>query len=162
VAPFFLYDRSLKINIRCGFVSQLYNRHMIYRPVPDYHMHTPRCNHATGTVMEYAQAAITAGLREIGMSDHSPMPDDFDKPWRMDRSELSDYLSEVEQARVSVKEKLDIRVGLEADFHRGPEAYVAAMIASYDWDYVIGSVHYIGAWGFDNPDTNPDLGYLED
>ena len=103
--------------------------------------------------MEYAQAAITAGLREIGMSDHSPMPDDFDKPWRMDRSELSDYLSEVEQARDSVKEKLDIRVGLEADFHPGTEAYVAEMIASYDWDYVIGSVHYIGDWGFDNPDT---------
>jgi len=116
-------------------------------------MHTPRCNHATGTVMEYAQAAIDAGLNEIGMSDHSPMPDGFDKPWRMDRSELPDYLLEVEQARDSVKDRLTLRIGLEADFHPGTEPYVAEMIDSYNWDYVIGSVHYIGDWGFDNPDT---------
>ncbi|WP_241696894.1 histidinol-phosphatase HisJ [Mariprofundus sp. KV] len=126
---------------------------MTYRPLPDYHMHTPRCNHATGTVMEYVQAAIDAGLNEIGMSDHSPMPDGFDKPWRMDRSELPDYLLEVEQARDAVKVRLTVRIGLEADFHPGTEPYVAEMIDSYNWDYVIGSVHYIGDWGFDNPDT---------
>lgn len=27
------------------------------------------------------------------------------------------------------------------------------MIEAHDWDYVIGSVHYIGDWGFDNPDN---------
>jgi len=126
---------------------------MTYRPVPDYHMHTPRCNHAIGDVADYTAAAIKAGLKEIGMSDHSPMPDDYDKPWRMDRTELAGYLDEVEQARDAVKNNLALRVGLEADFHPGTEAYVKEMIASYDWDYVIGSVHYIGDWGFDNPDT---------
>jgi len=126
---------------------------MIYRPVPDYHMHTPRCNHATGDVAEYATAAIKAGLSEIGMSDHSPMPDDYDKPWRMDRADLPDYLQEVEQVRDNVEGRLSLRVGLEADFHPGTETYVAEMIGSYEWDYVIGSVHYIGDWGFDNPDT---------
>jgi len=126
---------------------------MIYQPVPDYHMHTPRCNHAIGDVAEYAAAAIEAGFTEIGMSDHSPMPDNYDKPWRMDRSELAGYLQEVEQVRDAVKDRLALRVGLEADFHPGTETYVADMIASYDWDYVIGSVHYIADWGFDNPDT---------
>lgn len=125
---------------------------MPYLPVPDYHMHTPRCNHATGTVAEYAQAAVDAGLREIGMSDHSPMPGGFDKPWRMDRSELQHYLQEVEQARELFADRLTIRIGLEADFHPGSEAYVQDLIAAYDWDYIIGSVHYIGDWGFDNPD----------
>ncbi len=125
---------------------------MRFQPIPDYHMHTPRCNHAIGSVVEYAQAAIDAGLTEIGMSDHSPMPDGFDKPWRMDRSELADYFDEVERARDTFAGRLTIRIGLEADFHPGTEAYVEAMIAAYDWDYVIGSVHYIGDWGFDNPD----------
>lgn len=125
---------------------------MKFSPVPDYHMHTPRCNHATGSVHDYAQAAVDAGLKEIGMSDHSPMPGGFDKPWRMDRSELEHYLDEVERARDAFADRLTIRVGLEADFHPGTESYVAAMIASYDWDYVIGSVHYIDDWGFDNPD----------
>lgn len=127
--------------------------HMSFNPVPDYHMHTPRCNHAIGCVQEYADAAIRKGLHEIGMSDHSPMPDDFDKAWRMDRSEIPDYLSEVEHVRDVCKGQLDVRIGLEADFHPGTEDYVKAMLASYDWDYVIGSVHYIDDWGFDNPDT---------
>lgn len=126
---------------------------MSFHPVPDYHMHTPRCNHATGSVQEYADAAIRMGLKEIGMSDHSPMPNDYDKPWRMDRSEMPDYLSEVEHTRDTCKGQLDVRIGLEADFHPGTESYVEEMIASYPWDYVIGSVHYIGDWGFDNPDT---------
>ncbi len=125
---------------------------MHFKPVPDYHMHTPRCNHATGSIMEYAQAAVDAGLSEIGMSDHSPMPGDFDKAWRMHRCELDGYIEEVEQARDAFSDRLNIRFGLEADFHPGTESYVADMIASYDWDYVIGSVHYIGEWGFDNPD----------
>ncbi len=125
---------------------------MHYLPVPDYHMHTPRCNHAKGSVRDYADAAIKLGLTEIGMSDHSPMPGGFDKQWRMDQSELPSYLSEIEQTRDAVSDQLTVRIGLEADFHPGTEDYVRTMIASYNWDYVIGSVHYIGNWGFDNPD----------
>jgi len=127
-------------------------------------MHTPRCNHATGSVHEYAEAAIAAGLTEIGMSDHSPMPGGFDKAWRMDRSELDGYIAEVEQAREAFSGRLTIRFGLEADFHPGTESYVKDMIAACDWDYIIGSVHYIGDWGFDNPDCIQiwDMWHIED
>lgn len=128
---------------------------MQYLPVPDYHMHTPRCNHAIGTIAEYAEAALLVGLGEIGMSDHSPMPEGFDE-WRMRRSELQDYRDEVEAAKMAFAGRLHIRVGLEADFLPGTEAYVESMLKEYRWDYVIGSVHYIGSeadkWGFDNPD----------
>jgi len=126
---------------------------MPYQPVPDYHMHTPRCNHAIGTVADYANAAVQLGLKEIGMSDHSPMPGDFDKDWRMNDSELPDYLAEVRAVRDQFASRLTLRLGLEADYHPGTEAYVQNMIDASDWDYVIGSVHYIGDWGFDNPDT---------
>ncbi|HKI62476.1 MAG TPA: histidinol-phosphatase HisJ family protein [Mariprofundaceae bacterium] len=126
---------------------------MPYQPVPDYHMHTPRCNHAIGAVSDYAQAAVQLGLKEIGMSDHSPMPGGFDKDWRMAGNELPGYLEEVRAAREQFAGKLTIRLGLEADFHPGSETYVQDMINASDWDYVIGSVHYIGDWGFDNPDT---------
>jgi len=125
---------------------------MHYYPVPDYHMHTPRCHHAKGDVREYAQAAIKAGLTEIGMSDHSPMPEAFHDAWRMDMQELTNYQREVEAVRDEVSETLTVRVGLEADFRPGSESYVAGLIDSYDWDYVIGSVHYIGDWDFDNPE----------
>jgi len=125
---------------------------MKYQPIPDYHMHTPRCNHAVGEVREYAEMAIQRGLQEIGMSDHSPMPGGFDAAWRMGLSELPDYLREVESVRDEFSAKLTVRVGLEADFHPGTEDAVQAMIDGYAWDYVMGSVHYIGDWAFDNPD----------
>ena len=129
---------------------------MRFAPVPDYHMHTPRCHHAIGSVREYAEAALRIGLNEIGMSDHSPMPGGFDAAWRMDRSELTDYLAEVEAVRNEFSGRLTVRIGLEADFHPGSESYVRDMIEAYPWDYVIGSVHYLGDWGFDNPDNLDD------
>ncbi|OIO70589.1 MAG: histidinol phosphatase [Zetaproteobacteria bacterium CG1_02_49_23] len=125
---------------------------MRFESVPDYHMHTPRCNHATGNVMDYCQAALNVGLKEIGMSDHSPMPGGFDAAWRMANNELPDYLAEVENARDTLAGRLDVRIGIEADFHPGTENAVSGMIQAYAWDYVIGSVHYIGDWAFDNPD----------
>jgi len=125
---------------------------MKYYPIPDYHMHTPRCNHAIGTVQDYADAAILHDMKEIGMSDHSPMPGGFDAAWRMDLAEMPDYLREVEDVRDAMKDKLIVRVGLEADFYPSTEAAVQSMIDGYGWDYVMGSVHYIGDWAFDNPD----------
>jgi len=116
-------------------------------------MHTPRCNHAIGTIADYAAAAVQLGLKEIGMSDHSPMPGGFDKRWRMRDDELAGYLEELEAARERFAGQLTLRRGLEADFHPGSESYVEDMLAANDWDYVIGSVHYIGDWAFDNPDS---------
>jgi histidinol-phosphatase (PHP family) len=80
------------------------------------------------------------------------MPDEFADNWRMSRAELPDYLREVEEVRDAFAGELTVRIGLEADFRPGCEAYLEEMIASYPWDYVIGSVHYVGDWSFDNPD----------
>lgn len=47
----------------------------------DYHTHTPLCLHASGTPQEYVQAAVRAGLREYGISDHAPMPGEPFDDW---------------------------------------------------------------------------------
>lgn len=38
----------------------------------NYHMHTKRCMHASGSDEDYVLAAIEGGYEEIGFSDHSP------------------------------------------------------------------------------------------
>jgi histidinol-phosphatase (PHP family) len=38
----------------------------------------------------------------------------------------------------------------EADFIPGHEAELESILRRYDWDYVIGSVHFIDGWGFDD------------
>lgn len=124
------------------------NRHKL---ICDYHMHTPLCGHAEGAPEEYAAQAVKAGLKEIGFSDHAPF---VVKPLpgiTMKMEELPVYHKMIEQVREQFKDQLSIRVGIEADFISGYEAKTKAMLKAYPYDYVIGSVHFIKDWGFDDP-----------
>jgi histidinol-phosphatase (PHP family) len=116
----------------------------------DYHLHTPLCGHATGAPRDYVLAAQKAGLAEIGFSDHNPMPTQFDN-WRMAPDQLPEYLGLVEEARREFPD-YPIRLGLECDFIPGKEDHIRHLAAQADWDYLIGSVHYISdGWDVDNP-----------
>lgn len=115
-------------------------------------MHTPLCRHAAGTPVEYARAGLEKGLSGVCFTDHAPMPAWFDPASRMRRDELPRYLEMVLEARDAVGDRLEVLVGLEADFHPGTERWVADLVDEYAWDYVIGSVHYLGAWPLDHPD----------
>lgn len=111
----------------------------------DYHMHTPRCKHAAGPMEAYVERGIALGLREIGFSDHNPLPNGLAGNVRMDESELDDYVADVLRLRERYRGRIDVKLGIEMDYLEGLEAYCAAMIARYPWDYVIGSVHYLDA-----------------
>jgi histidinol-phosphatase (PHP family) len=115
-------------------------------------MHTPLCHHAEGWPGEYAAVAVERGLQEIGFSDHNPMAEPFDD-WRMAIGDLPRYLEEVETARAAYAGQLTIRLGLECDFLAGREAWIEELAGKADWDYFIGSVHYIDdEWAIDDPD----------
>jgi histidinol-phosphatase (PHP family) len=115
----------------------------------DYHMHTPLCRHASGTPEEYVAAARAAGLAEIGFSDHSPMPSYYDD-WRMLAEELPQYFDWIAAARAAAGD-MPVRAALEVDWLEGGEPWIADLASRAPWDYLIGSVHYIGEWNFDNP-----------
>ena len=38
----------------------------------NYHTHTTRCHHATGSDEEFVLSAIKGGYQELGFSDHTP------------------------------------------------------------------------------------------
>lgn len=116
----------------------------------DYHIHTPLCRHAEGWPVDYAQAALERGLDEIGFADHNPMPEPFDD-WRMNLDELPRYIEAVREAREKFP-SLAIRLGLEVDYLAGREPWIEQLAAMADWDFFIGSVHYIApGWDVDNP-----------
>jgi len=116
----------------------------------DHHIHTPLCHHAQGTPAEYARAALERGIGEIGFSDHNPMPEQFDE-WRMAIGDLPRYLEMVREAKEQFPQ-LPIRLGLECDFIAGHEAWIEELAGMAEWDYLIGSVHYIApGWDVDNP-----------
>ncbi|HEV8543449.1 MAG TPA: histidinol-phosphatase HisJ family protein [Verrucomicrobiae bacterium] len=117
----------------------------------DYHMHTPLCNHAVGEPVEYAARALESGLKEIGLSEHSPMPrDDFDD-WRMRFDQLDEYVAKVRKAQ-GAHPDLQIKLALEVDYIPGYEDWIRKLAALHPWDYFIGSVHYVSeSWDLDNP-----------
>jgi histidinol-phosphatase (PHP family) len=113
----------------------------MFSALADYHVHTPLCHHATGWPSEYAARAVALGLGELGFADHNPMAQHFDD-WRMLREDLPRYLEEVEKARAAFPQ-LTIRLGLECDYLAGGDAWIEQLRGLADWDYLIGSVHYL-------------------
>lgn len=90
------------------------------------------------------------GLAELGISDHNPMPEYFDD-WRMLIGDFPAYLALVEEARARFPQ-FPIRLGLECDFLEGRESWIEETAAMANWDYLIGSVHYLApGWDMDNP-----------
>jgi histidinol-phosphatase (PHP family) len=113
----------------------------------DLHNHTVLCNHATGSVNEYVEAAIAQGTEYFGFADHAPMEYDYDYRMSFDQIEL--YEQWVREAQERYNEKITVLLGYEVDFLPG---YMDDRVLKRPCDYLIGSVHFIDEWGFDNPE----------
>lgn len=60
---------------------------------------------------------------------------------------ITDYVRLIEDAK---RAGVPVLLGLEMDWIHGREAMLHQFLAPYDWDIVLGSVHYIGSWGIDD------------
>ncbi len=113
----------------------------------DLHNHTHRCNHATGTIDEYIQRAISLGIDIYGFSEHAPM--NFDSKYRLSFEQMDVYTNDVLQAKERYQKEIKILLGYEVDYLKG---YMDTRVLDAKVDYLIGSVHFIDKWGFDNPE----------
>jgi histidinol-phosphatase (PHP family) len=105
------------------------------------HSHTPLCNHAEGDPTEYAAVAFERGLRGLIVTCHNPMPNGFSHHVRMREDQLDLYIELVAKTREQWHGRLDVRLGLEADYFEGSEAYLENQLSSADFHFVLGSVH---------------------
>jgi histidinol-phosphatase (PHP family) len=116
----------------------------------------------------YAEAALAGGLTQVALTEHlfrfreafdllyGWWDDDPDPAlgalarqyWEDHVSgSVGDYVREVEAAKSA---GLPVLLGLEMDWIHGRADDLSKFLAPYDWDIVLGSVHYIGAFGFDD------------
>jgi histidinol-phosphatase (PHP family) len=105
------------------------------------------CNHANGTIDEYIEKAISENIDIFGFSEHAPM--DFDQNYRISFDHMSRYESMVKEAKKKYADKIEILLGYEVDFIPN---LVDQRVLDADVDYLIGSVHFLDRWGFDNPE----------
>ncbi len=121
----------------------------------DYHVHTARCGHAGGEMREYVLAALEKGLAEIAFTDHIPLyflpGDDPDPHLAMTRAELPGYVDEVRALQKEFADRIDVLLGLEADYAEGHESALEEILRVHDWDVILGSVHWVAGGWIDAP-----------
>ena len=116
--------------------------------IVDLHNHTKLCKHAEGEIDEYIQEAIKCKTKYFGFSDHAPM--DFDPKYRMSFEQMATYENDVLKAKDKYKGKIEILLGYEVDYLAGHMDKRVLHVENAD--YLIGSVHFLDGWGFDNPE----------
>ncbi|OBZ10771.1 histidinol-phosphatase [Bacillus sp. FJAT-27264] len=116
----------------------------------DYHTHHERCGHAVGKLEEYVKRGIELGLEQMGLSDHLPLihvdPASYYPEMAMPLSELPRYVEECLSLKERYRGTIELKVGLEADYIEGYEEQIRELLSPYPWDYLIGSVHFLGEW----------------
>ncbi len=125
----------------------------------DYHLHlrpdeldaTPERHFTTANVDRYRAAAEEQGITELGVSEHVYRFTAALDVWRhplwlqFAHDDIDDYCA-------FVREQTDLRLGIEADFIPGAEDRMANLLEAHDFDYVVGSVHFLGDRALDMDD----------
>lgn len=135
----------------------------------DYHMHFEYGSYDLDWVRGFFDSAKTRGIDEIGISEHSHgfiefkelyydelILDDsivgqYQQKWLKKNKfkySLDDYFSFMN----SLKEKgYPVKTGIEICNFKN-QAKIKEIINNYDFDYIIGSVHFLKGWGYDFSD----------
>src|SRR5215217_4887097 len=116
----------------------------------DYHVHLRPDDPGTEpdeyftpeNVDRYLAAAAEAGIQELGVSEHvhrfRQALDVWDHPFWLERAR-DDLDAYGEFVRTT-----SLRLGIEMDYVAGREDRIANLLSSQDFDYVVGSVHFVG------------------
>jgi len=125
--------------------------------IVDYHMHLRNGNgqiaHETSAVDPFVESAREAGVDEIGFTEHiyyfKQTRSLWTVPYHTERClyDIEAYVSAVVTAR---GRGLPVKLGLEVDYVPGREDETRELLAPYPWDYLLGSLHYIGSLGVDD------------
>jgi len=125
----------------------------------DYHLHlrpdeldaTPAEYFTQANVERYREAADARGIAELGVSEHVYRFDQALSVWQhplwreFAHDDLGEYCG-------FVREQTDLRLGIEADFIPGGEDRIANLLDAHDFDYVVGSVHFLRDHALDMDD----------
>jgi histidinol-phosphatase (PHP family) len=145
--------------------------------VLDYHLHLwPHDERETPLRLEqlaaYCDKAQAAGVEELAVTEHlfrfrqaeallggfwadDGVPPALQKSMAeyWDFHATADLDAYVACAQEAKEAGLPVVIGLEVDFYPGRMDQVAALLGDYPFDVLLGSVHWLGAWRFDDIDV---------
>lgn len=116
----------------------------------DLHVHlrlddldrTAEAHFTRANAERYREAARGRGVEYLGVSEHvyrfREALDVWQHPFWVENAQ-----DDLDAYCAFVRDETDLRLGIEADFVPGREHAVAELLAARDWDYVLGSVHFL-------------------
>ena len=125
----------------------------------DYHIHLrtddPEASAAeyfsSANVERYREVADERGIAELGVSEHVYRFRQALEVWQ--HPFWTQYATDdLDEYCAFVREETDLRLGIEADFVPGGEDRMANLLEARDFDYVIGSVHFLREGAVDMDD----------
>lgn len=122
----------------------------------DYHLHlrpdsedTPASRYFTTENAErYRAVATEQGIDELGVSEHVYRFKQALEVWRHPFW-VANATDDIDEYCDFVREQTDLKLGIEADFVPGAEDRTANLLDARDFDYVVGSVHFIAQQALD-------------
>jgi len=111
----------------------------------NFHTHTYRCRHASGTEEEYILRAIENGIEHMGFSDHIPQifPDGYESAYRVPMADIAAYFADISALRDKYADKIDIKIGFETEYY--PSHFDKMVRTAYKagCEYLILGQHFI-------------------
>lgn len=113
--------------------------------IANYHTHTKRCGHAMGEDREYVEAALRAGLRVLGFSDHVPLPpgQGTGPRMRMELDQLGDYFASLQALREEFAGQIELHFGFEAEYFPGCFYELQSILADWPCEYLLLGQHFL-------------------
>ena len=111
----------------------------------NYHTHTYRCGHASGTPEEYILNAISIGIKKLGFSEHIPydFADEYSVRYRLKVSETEDYFSELKALREKYKAVIEIFIGFETEYYTDKFASMLDFARRSGAEYLLLGQHFM-------------------
>lgn len=116
------------------------------------HCHSELCGHGEGAVAEYARAAEAAGLTTLAFTEHYPLSTAFDPDAYLSvpAGRMGEYRQAVAQVQAD-HPRMEVLCGIEMDYLADGEDRAITAADFEPYDVVLGSVHFIDGWAFDDP-----------
>lgn len=135
--------------------------------VYNFHAHTHRCRHATGTEREYIEAAIAAGIKDWGFSEHIPFifPNGKENSYRVPMVEVNDYINTINELKVEYKDKINIHLGFEMEYYKEYFGEMVDNARRWGAEYLILGQHSVGTepeFFFWSTEETENVDYLKD
>ncbi len=120
----------------------------------DYHVHIENIDYTPESLNKFIKKAQDEGIEEMGISEHNyrfkETSNIYTTEYFKERQgpSIKEYFELLSDAKLNGRR---LKRSTEVDFLPGLESKLEKFINDYDFDYVIGSVHWLEDWGFDVP-----------